>query len=561
MFANLRLRSKLLSVFAVLLLVTGAFGLFALERMNLINAMSTEIAESWLPSVRLMGEVNSEMKEYRIQLAIHILNTDPAEMANIETKLEAIRTAIKGKFKEYEKFISSDEERALYTTLVQRWSKFLETAQTTIDYSRNNSTEQARESFAGPAREAKRAVTDTLNQIIKLNNTGAEEASTRGDVLYDDSRTVTLLFIGFFTAILGAALIVLLKGVARPINAMTGAMRELASGNLEIEITGKERRDEVGQMAHAVDVFKQNAIRNREMEEEQKRQEIRSREEKRLAMHQLAEHFENNVQGIINAVAAASTELLQTADQLGSVISNASETAEAANNSAAEATANVQSVASAAEEMATSVQEISMQIVRSNTMVSASREKTELADRQAEQLSHATKKVEEVIQLIADIAGQINLLALNATIESARAGEAGKGFAVVASEVKNLATQTNKSVEEISRVIREMQIAAADIIESLKGIQTSIIQITDTSTSIASAVEEQSATTNEIARNMQSAAQRTQKISDSLYTVSTSSTSANAASDQVRIASKELSERAEQLNRQVNSFLSDLRAA
>ncbi len=275
---------------------------------------------------------------------------------------------------------------------------------------------------------------------------------------------------------------------------------------------------------------------------------------------ELADNFEKNVKGIVGTVAAAAAQLSQTAEELSRIMGDTTQIVQGAAAGAAQTTANVQSVASAAEEMTASVREISSQLQTSNAMVQNSVRQAESADVQAVGLSGATHKVQEVIGLISQIASQINLLALNATIESARAGEAGKGFAVVASEVKNLANQTNKSVEDITKVIAEMNVASEEIIGSLKGIKDAVQNISSSTSTIAAAVEEQSATTNEIARSMQSAAAGTQVISGNLNEVKQTSAHAESSSMQVTGASRELSKQAEQLNREVDDFLKTIRA-
>jgi len=279
------------------------------------------------------------------------------------------------------------------------------------------------------------------------------------------------------------------------------------------------------------------------------------------AQVQLANDFERSVKSIVNMVASAATELSQTAE---SMVGTAKESAQKASNASGEAastTANVQSVAAASEELSATVKEISAQLQKTSTLVGESQEKARNADNVANALNEATTKVGSAMDMIASIAGQINLLALNATIESARAGEAGKGFAVVASEVKNLANQTNKTTEEIQQVVDEMRKAAQDIIVALKEIGISVSSISNATTNVASAVEEQSATTIDISRNMATAASSAQLIADSLQDVQASSSHAGAASEQMLAASRELSKQAEELNTQVDNFLLRVRAA
>lgn len=279
------------------------------------------------------------------------------------------------------------------------------------------------------------------------------------------------------------------------------------------------------------------------------------------AQEQLAHDFEKDVKGIVNMVAAAATQLSQTARAMAGNVQKSAELASSATGAATQTTANVQSVASASEELSASIRDISAQLQRTTDLVRQSNEKASNADRLASSLKTATARVNDVMELISSIAGQINLLALNATIESARAGEAGKGFAVVASEVKNLANQTDKSIAEIQAVMGEMRSASEDIANALADINASVSDISGATTMVASAVEEQSATTNDIARNMQTAASGTQLIVENLGSVNTSSTEASSSASQMLAASEELSRQAEMLNNQVDAFLTKIRAA
>jgi methyl-accepting chemotaxis protein len=336
--------------------------------------------------------------------------------------------------------------------------------------------------------------------------------------------------------------------ITKPLAEIIDVIRRLSQNDLATEVQHTGRKDEVGQLAQASLVFKQNIEEKHALEETQRTERLR-----------LADQFERDIKSFVSMVAAAATELSQTAEGVAASIGRSTSTASNASSAALQTSGNVQSVASAAEELSASVREISSQMQRSNQLVSESVQRAETADTHAMSLVQATVKVKEVIQLISDIAGQINLLALNATIESARAGEAGKGFAVVASEVKNLANQTDKSIEEITRVIDQMNSASEDIVSSLRDIKGSIANIAESSSSIASAVEEQSATTNEIASNMQTAAKGTDVISSSMRDVTSASADADNSAGQILEASQELSKQAEGLNTRVDEFLRELR--
>jgi methyl-accepting chemotaxis protein len=352
------------------------------------------------------------------------------------------------------------------------------------------------------------------------------------------------------------------RSVSRPVVAMSGAMRELAAGNFEVRLPGLDRRDEVGQMAHAVQEFKVQAVAKAE-------RDTAEREEKNLAvaaarraeLQELAESFETTVGNIIENVGTASDELESSAvvlskssastQQLSTVVATASE----------ETSANVQSVASATEEMASSVNEIGRQVVESNRIATEAVEQAQRTDAQIAQLSLAATRIGDVTQLINTIAAQTNLLALNATIEAARAGDAGRGFAVVAQEVKALAAQTAKATSEISAQIAGMQAATENSVLAIKEISGTIGRVSEIAAAIAAAIEEQGAATQEIARNVQQAALGSTQVATSIADVDRGAGEIGTASSQVLSSAQMLSNENKRLKAEVAKFLTTVRAA
>lgn len=350
-------------------------------------------------------------------------------------------------------------------------------------------------------------------------------------------------------------------GITNPIKNMTSAMKNLADGDVSVVIPALGNKDEIGSMAQAVQVFKNNLIETNRLRSEQEKQRVQAEHDKKELMNIMANNFERDIKNIVSGVATAATELSQTAQSMALTVEKSAKMAADATTAAGSTNHNVQSVASATEELSASVREISGQIQKTNTLVHQSTEKTDHADRLAISLSAASSRVEQVMNMISDIAGQINLLALNATIESARAGEAGKGFAVVANEVKNLAGQTDKSINETKKVIDEMRSASEAITTALIDIKSSVHEISSATTTVASAVEEQSATTNEISNNMQNVASGTQVVTDNLHNVSSATAQSGAATEQMLAASMELSKQAENLSTQVDSFIAKIRSS
>lgn len=349
------------------------------------------------------------------------------------------------------------------------------------------------------------------------------------------------------------------RGITRKLDTLNHAMGELATGNSAIEVPFTDRRDEIGDMAHSLEVFKQNTLRSREMEAQQLRDKALAEKDKKDAMQMLANNFESRVQGIINSVASAATELYQTAEAMSTTIRTTSTKAEEVASASTETSHNVQSVASATDEMTASVREITEQVSKSSRVVQDAVTRVQQADVTSHSLEQSARQIGSVVELIQDIAGQINLLALNATIESARAGEAGKGFAVVATEVKNLAGQTAQATDEISRQIANMQEVSREVVLTLGAIKTAIDNIDEYSSAVSAAIEEQNAVTSEIASNMSAASLKTQLITTSIGEVTGSSMEASFSAGQVLDAAKSLSQEAETLRREVDGFLSDIR--
>lgn len=278
-------------------------------------------------------------------------------------------------------------------------------------------------------------------------------------------------------------------------------------------------------------------------------------QESMRALNQDAKNFANTVQGMVQIVASASTELLSTSQSMESTASTTSEQATAVAAAAEEASTNVQTVASAAEELSSSIDEISRQVAQSTEISNNAVAEAQRTNDMVQGLAQAATKIGEVVKLINDIASQTNLLALNATIEAARAGEAGKGFAVVASEVKNLANQTAKATDEISTQINDIQAATKDAVRAIGAIGDTINSISETASTIASAVEEQGAATQEIARNVEQASAGTSEVTTHIQDVTQAAGMTGNAARDVSQASNELSSQAEMLSSEVSSFV------
>ena len=366
---------------------------------------------------------------------------------------------------------------------------------------------------------------------------------------------------GIAVLVMGAGLFIG-RSVSKPLKAMTAAMIELAKGNFAVVLPGLGRRDEIGEIAQAVETFKVNAEQKaRDEAEERIRQDQILAQQRKADMIGMADAFERAVGEIIETVSSASTELEASADALTSTATRSQDLATMVAAASEEASTNVQSVASATEELSSSVNEISRQVQESARMANEAVDQARQTNDRVGELSQAAARIGDVVELISTIAGQTNLLALNATIEAARAGEAGRGFAVVASEVKALAEQTAKATGDIGRQIADIQSATEHSVNSIRAISGTIGKLSEISSTIAAAVEEQGAATQEISRNVQQAAMGTTEVSAHISDVKQGAVETGAASAEVLSAAQSLSGDSNRLKLEVGKFLNTVRAA
>ena len=390
-------------------------------------------------------------------------------------------------------------------------------------------------------------------EVIK-DTTEYEAAATRAqrDLLL---ATAVILAVAILLAFL------LGRGLSRPLAAITAVMNRLSSGDIDVKIPGSERRDELGTMAGAVDVFRRSMIESRSMREAQEASKQQAELEKKAMQRQMADRFETDVKGVVAAVAQATADMQRVAGEITSSVNGTSQRAAAAAAASEEASASVNTVAAATEELASSVAEIGRQVTHSSDVANSAVVKVGQTTELVGSLASAAEKIGEVLRLIGAIASQTNLLALNATIEAARAGEAGRGFAVVASEVKELASQTAKATEEIAGQVAAIQSATGDCVTAIGGISDTIREISAIATTIAAAVEQQDSATREIARSVQQAATGTSEVTMNVTGASQSANQSRALADNVLAATGELSQQANALSGSVDTFLAGLRDA
>ena len=370
-------------------------------------------------------------------------------------------------------------------------------------------------------------------------------------VLIAVSITGTLIFV--------LAAMFIMRGIIGPLLATKNYADELSNGNLDVDAPTHNFEDEINDMMQSLSVFKANAIEANRLREEQKQAEIRAEQDQKQAMLELAESFDNQVGGVINSLAAASTELQSSAESMRVIADDTSKSSGTVASSSETASTNVNSVAAAMEEMSSASTEIASQIASARNKSNDTAQSAENANQTVGNLNELVENIGEVVVAIQDIAEQTNLLALNATIEAARAGDAGKGFAVVADEVKKLATETSTKTEEINTRINEIQDATRASVDAMQRIIGNISDIDQSVTGVSAAVEEQNVTTNEIVRSVSEASQGVQQVSQIIQDVQKGAGETGSSADAVLSASREVAELSENLKGSVEGFLDRIR--
>ena len=388
-----------------------------------------------------------------------------------------------------------------------------------------------------------------------------KESRASADAVIDGTMSVQEIAGGLATLFGLIVAVLIARSIVGPLTSMTRAMGALAGGNLEIEIPGRGKADEIGDMAKAIQVFKDNMVDTERLRHEQTELEARQAESRKADMVRLADQFEQAVGEIVDTVSSASGELETSAGTLTATATRAQDLSTEVASASQEASANVQAVASATEELSSSVSEIARQVQESARIASEAVGQASRTNDRVGELSKAAARIGDVVELISTIAGQTNLLALNATIEAARAGEAGRGFAVVASEVKALAEQTAKATGEIAQQVSGIQAATEESVGSIREISSTIGRLSEISSAVAAAVEEQGAATQEISRNVQQAAHGTQRVSTNIGDVQRGAADTGSASSQVLSAARSLSADSSRLKQEVAKFLNSVHAA
>ncbi|MFL5289087.1 MAG: methyl-accepting chemotaxis protein [Rhodopila sp.] len=554
--ANLSIRNKIIAGFLSLVIVIAALGLTSVQKFAVMNASVEEITTNYLLAIGYLSEMRGAILHYRLVLSKGVLHrASGQDVTTLGRSLAEWKTALAAQEAKYAPTVNTARGKVIYAEYQAAWSAYQEAAQQAFNLLQSGRSEDAVAYLDQMTAKGER-VDAALDADIKFNIDAGQTWADRAATDYHGGQLLVLVLLGIATALALTASYLTVKRIAGPIQAMTAAMRRLAARDVSVMIPAQDRTDEVGQMAAAVEVFKENMIEADRLAAAEKAAQA-ARESRQAAMERYTQDFGASISGVMASLGAAA-EAMRTASQtMEKATSSVHAEAQGTADSAAKSSQDLVAVAAAVEQMTSSVTEISRQVSTAADVARQAVQKAAASQGTMQGLSDTTTRIGYVVHLISEIAGQTNLLALNATIEAARAGDAGKGFAVVAGEA--LAAQTAKATAEISGQIGMVRTATSEAVAAMTEIGAIIGKLDEVSAAISAAVEEQSATTREIAGSIQAVSAATAGTASAMTQVVKVAQDASAASQEVMAESNGIGTQASTLRTEVDQFLTAVR--
>ncbi|MBN8943128.1 MAG: MCP four helix bundle domain-containing protein [Rhizobiales bacterium] len=557
---KLTVKTALIGGCLLLLGMIAALGATAFLGLSRTHHSTVDIATNWLPALDAANAMNTSAARFRASEAAVLVSVEPADVAAAEQRMAQALAALQASQRRYEELLANAEERALYAKFAPVWQAYMAVDAQLVQLARSGKVAEGGALYRNESRNRFDAVSRSIAELVEFNRQGSASAHARSEASYWQTMVATTAVLAVGLVLAFAVMVYVVTRVARPLDRLNGTITALAGGQLQVEVQDADRGNEIGDIARSVLKFRDQLQEAERLRVEHAAAEAADRE--RLTRRNgISERFVATMEKLAGNFGLSSKEVADAATNLSATAEETSRQAQTVASAAEEASSNVQTVASAAEELSSSIREITGQVARSAKISDRAFSEASSSNERIRSLAEAGNAIGEVVGLIKGIADQTNLLALNATIEAARAGEAGKGFAVVASEVKQLASQSGRATEDISRKVGEIQVATDMTVGSIGEIVRTIAGIKEAVVVIAAAMEEQGAATAEIAANCQRAAQGASMVTTNISGVGQAAEMTGAASTQLMTLSGGLSGQASDLQRAVSGFIADLQAA
>ena len=556
--ANVSLFVRTILTFGMVLVVTMALGAFALVVISTVDRDSTNLGKFAMPSLVQSSEMLNSVVNLRREEANRLLSVTAKDAEYRETLMEkyaGMTANARGRYRP-----NSEEERKAIQEFDRLWPEYLRTNAAVLSLARSGDSKAAHETYIGENRSIFDALNILLTRMVSINTKAGDDAylqlsdtvqwARNGVIVAMVVSTVLAFFAGFITV----------HTTASPIRRLTVSMSRLSGKQLDADVPGLERQDEIGAMARAVEVFKAGLISSIRLAEAQATEQ-QKKNERAIAVSALVSAFDSQSSDVLESFGSAALQLNSTSEEMATAAKGSATEAQSAAHAAERMSESIQGVEGAVEGMTTSIAAINAQVSQAKAIADRAAGEVDHTRGAVAGLTSATAKIGEIITLIQAIAAQTNLLALNATIEAARAGDLGRGFAVVASEVKELASQTARATEEIKTHISAVQNVSGETATSIGSIGGTIKELNDISQEIASAMEQQRKSTIEIRNNVTQASDDTRRLSSTMGHVTKAAAQSGDTATQVQKAASDLSAWSKSLQTKVSAFLNDVKAA